>query len=61
MFEEPKQVFTGRALTADEIGVLSGLSDDDFITPERLAKAAGVPSSGLGEYRDHPIVRLRHF
>jgi hypothetical protein len=61
MLSEPERVFVGRALTADEIASLARLSPDDFITPNKLASAAGVTSTALAEYQDHPIVRLRHF
>ncbi len=41
--------------------MLGELTSEDFLTPDRLAKAAGVTIAELAEYRDHPIVRLRHF
>ena len=61
MLSEPERVFVGHALTADEIASLAELSPDDFMTPDKLASAAGVTASELAEYQDHPIVRLRHF
>jgi hypothetical protein len=61
LYSEPARVFSGRALTEDEMAVLSRLEPDDFITPDRLAAAAGVSGEALAGYQDHPLVRLRHF
>jgi hypothetical protein len=58
---KPERVLTGRALTEEELAVLRKLTLDDFLTPSRLASAAGVSSGELASYQDHPIVRLRHF
>jgi hypothetical protein len=57
----PDRISRGRALTSEEIAMLGELTFEDFLTPDRLAKAAGVTIAELAEYRDHPIVRLRHF
>jgi hypothetical protein len=61
LLAEPESVFRGRWLSAAERDVLARLKADDFLTPELLARAAGVTLSQLEEYRDHPVVRLRHF
>jgi len=61
LLTEPDRVFSGRALTEDERETLKKLSRDDFVTPDLLAKAAGLTSEVLVSYQDNPIVRLRHF
>ncbi len=57
----PASVLAGRALTAQEKGALSELSPDMFIDAVRLAAATGCSAHEIEEYRDHPVVRLRHF
>jgi len=61
MLEEPDRILIGRALSQDESAMLGKLAAEDFLTPQTLAKAAGVPASSIAEYSNHPIVRLRHF
>ncbi len=61
LVREPAAVFTGRALTPEERETLERLQLDDFITPERLAKAAAITVAQIDEYKDHPVARLRHF
>lgn len=56
----PEAVCTGRRLTGDEKGRLVALQFADFITPDTLARAAGISTSDLDAYRDEPVVRLRH-
>ena len=60
LFADPDAVFTGRALTSAEKETLKKISDDDFLTPDLLARAAGAAAAELDEYKDHPIARLRH-
>jgi len=61
LLSTPASVLAGRALTAEEKGALSQLSSDMFIDAERLATTAGCSAQEIEEYRDHPVVRLRHF
>jgi len=57
----PAEVFVGRNLSGDERKSLTGLTSDDFITPELLARAMHTSVEELRVYADHPIARLRHF
>jgi hypothetical protein len=56
----PSAVFSGHFLTAAERETLAKLPPEAFVTPEALARAAGVAMGQLEEYRDHPVTRLRH-
>ena len=60
LLARPEAVFAGRALTQDEKQRLTNLQFADFITPEKLARAAGSEPAELDAFRDQPIVRLRH-
>ncbi len=61
LLERPNTVFSGRALSPAEKEGIARLKESDFVTPELLARAAGVQVEELQEYRDHPVARLRHF
>jgi hypothetical protein len=61
LLTELERVCSGRALTEEEVATLSKLTRDDFVTPDLLAKAAGLTTEALISYQDNPIVRLRHF
>lgn len=56
----PQAVLTGRALSSEEREIIARLQAADFFTPERLARVSGVSVGELGEYANHPVVRLRH-
>ncbi len=58
---QPNTVFAGRALSPLEKEALAQIPGEAFITPETLARAAGVTRAQLDEYKDHPVARLRHF
>ncbi len=57
----PAAVLRGRALTEEERERLAQLGDQDFLTPELLARGAGTTADDLRAYADHAVVRLRHF
>ena len=61
LLNDPASVSRGRALTDEEKALLARLSVPDFSSPEQLAQATGCTAGDLLEYRDHPVVRLRHF
>ena len=61
LLNDPASVSRGRALTDEEKALLAGLSASDFSSPESLAQATGCTLGDLNEYREHPVVRLRHF
>jgi hypothetical protein len=61
LLDDPDSIFRGRAVTDDEKARLSGLASVDFATSERLAEASGYDIGELNQYREHPVVRLRHF
>jgi hypothetical protein len=61
LLSAPAPVLSGRALTAQEKETLSGLSSEVFGDAGKLATAVGCPVGQIEEYRDHPVVRLRHF
>jgi hypothetical protein len=53
-------VLASRPLTAEEKARLAGLKYEDFITPDVLARAAGISLDDLNLYQDEAVVRLRH-
>ena len=61
LLDQPNTIFMGRSLQADEKEALAKLTSKDFVTPELLARAIGVPVDELNTFRDHPVARLRHF
>lgn len=61
LLADPPAVTLGRSLSPHEKEALARLTFDDFLTPERLVRAAGVTVNDLDQYRDHPVARLRHF
>jgi hypothetical protein len=61
LLDQPSAIFMGRSLQADEKEALAKLTSKDFVTPELLARAIGVPVDELNTFRDHPVARLRHF
>lgn len=61
LLQLPESVLRGRSLTSVEKELVMRLTDSDFLTPEMLARTAGIEFSELDSYVDHPLVRLRHF
>lgn len=57
---DPTNAFHGRALSDAEKETLSGLTFEDFLTPESLARAAHVTRAELERFSGEPVVRLRH-
>ena len=60
LLDGPADVFASHALTPEERETLAGLKSEDFITPDLLARATNITATELEEYRDQPVVRLRH-
>jgi hypothetical protein len=61
LLNDPETIFRGRAVTDSERARLSQLASTDFATLERLAETSGYDVGELTQYREHPVVRLRHF
>jgi len=53
-------LLVSRSLSEAERQVLAELDNDDFLTPESLARAAKVPRRELESFSGEPVVRLRH-
>jgi hypothetical protein len=60
LLSDPAAVMASRSLTEEEKTALAGLKFEDFLTPELLARAAGVGRDELERYGGEPVVRLRH-
>ncbi len=60
LLDNPSAVLASRSLTPAEQETLGRLKFEDFITPDLLAHAAGSSVAELDQYRDQPVVRLRH-
>ncbi len=60
LLADPGPALAIRPLTETERERLSGLKDEDFITPDALARAAGISPTDLNAYQDEAVVRLRH-
>ena len=60
LLRDPAATLRGRSLSDAEKGTITRLKFEDFITPDLLARAAGTTMAELDEYRDQPVVRLRH-
>ena len=58
--DDPTAILSKRALTSTEKETLQSLKREDFITPDTLSRAAGIPVSDLEAYQDEGVVRLRH-
>jgi hypothetical protein len=60
LLADPVPALASRPLTTDEKERLAGLKFEDFITPDALARAAGISLADLNVYQDEAVVRLRH-
>lgn len=60
LLADPAATTSGRPLTPAEKQALGNLKFEDFITPDTLARAAGIAVADLDAHRDEPVVRLRH-
>jgi hypothetical protein len=60
LLANPGPTLASRPLSEIERERLTGLKDEDFITPDALARAAGVSPDDLNAYQDEAVVRLRH-
>jgi hypothetical protein len=60
LLSSPADVFASHALTPEERETLAALQSEDFITPDLLARATNTTTAEQDEYRDQPVVRLRH-
>ena len=60
LLDNPASILSNRALTSAEKETLQGLKYENYLTPDALSRAAGVPVSDLDAYQDEGVVRLRH-
>ena len=60
LFDNPSALLSSRSLTSTEKETLLGLKYEDYLTPDALCRAAGVPARDLEAYQDEGVVRLRH-
>ena len=60
LLEDQSSAVSARSLSEQERAALAGLTFDDYLSPESLARAAGVIAADLEAFRDEPVVRLRH-
>jgi hypothetical protein len=60
LLADATSALAGRPLSATEKMALSGLTFENYITPDSLARAAGVSLAELEAHRDEGVVRLRH-
>ncbi len=61
LLEEPQLALRGHALTEDEKQRLGKLTNEDFLTPQSLARSSGTAAADLQAFGDYGVVRLRHF
>ncbi len=61
LIDAPQLALRGHALTEDEKERLGRLRNEDFLTPELLARSSGTAAADLQAYGDYGVVRLRHF
>jgi hypothetical protein len=60
LLSDPVALLASRSLTEEERTTLAALKYEHFLTPETLARAAGVGRDELERYSGEPVVRLRH-
>jgi hypothetical protein len=60
LLDNPASLLSSRSLTSTEKETLESLRYEDYLTPDTLSRAAGIPMSDLEAYQDEGVVRLRH-
>jgi hypothetical protein len=60
LLDNPSPLLGSRSLTSAEKETLQGLKYEDYLTPDTLSRAAGIPVSDLETYQNEGVVRLRH-
>jgi hypothetical protein len=60
LLDNPASLLSSRSLTSAEKETLQSLKYENYLTPEALSRAAGIPASDLEAYQDEGVVRLRH-
>jgi hypothetical protein len=60
LLDNPASLLSSRSLTSAEKETLQGLKYENYLTPDTLSRAAGIPTSDLEAYQDEGVVRLRH-
>ena len=60
LLDNPAPLLGSRSLTSAEKETLQSLKYEDYLTPDTLSRAAGIPVGDLEAYQDEGVVRLRH-
>ena len=60
LLANPSSLLSSRSLTSVEKETLQSLKYEDYLTPDTLSRAVGIPVSDLEAYQDEGVVRLRH-
>ena len=60
LLEDPAAATSGRSISEQEHAALTGLKFENYLSPDSLARAAGVTPAELEAFREEPVVRLRH-
>jgi hypothetical protein len=60
LFAKPDTVWMGYKLNEDQKARIRELSDDSFVSIQRLAEATGLNNKEIEAAIEHPRARLRH-